>query len=124
MLARISLCLGIIAGLVLGGCDRGTSPTSQPAPQAAAPQPATDAAAKKGGEVVARYGDGQLTSDELVVELLRPDHSRTRVATDRQPRRRVRPDLGPKGRNASQRFSPRARRMSERRAFSSSDASG
>jgi peptidyl-prolyl cis-trans isomerase C len=89
MLTRISLCLGIIAGLVLGGCDRGTPPASQPAPQAAAPQPATDAPAKaqKGGEVVARYGDGQLTSDELVVELQRLP-ARSRATMDAEARKR------------------------------------
>lgn len=89
MLARISLCLGLIAGFVLGGCDRGGPPPSQPAAQHAhdAPAAAAPAAAKKTGEVVARYGDGQLTSDELVVELQRLP-ARSRTTMDAEARKR------------------------------------
>jgi len=88
MLARISLCLGLIAGFVLGGCDRGAPP---PAPQAArqaqdAPAPA-EAAAKKTGEVVARYGQAQLTSDEIVLELQRLP-ARSRATMDAEARKR------------------------------------
>jgi peptidyl-prolyl cis-trans isomerase C len=94
MLARISLCLGLIAGFVLGGCDRGAPPPSPPAAQhahdaaAPAPGPAKDAgAAKKTGEVVARYGNGQLTSDELIVELQRlPARSRATMDADARKR--------------------------------------
>ena len=92
MLARISLCLGLIAGFVLGGCDQGTPPSAPPAAQhahdAAPPAPAADSgAAKKTGEVVARYGNGQLTSDELVVELQRlPARSRATMDADARKR--------------------------------------
>ena len=88
MLARISLCLGIIAGFVLGGCDGGTPPPAPPTAQHAheAPAPAP-ASAEKAGEVVARYGDSQLTSDELIVELQRlPARSRATMDADARKR--------------------------------------
>ncbi|MBY0274010.1 peptidylprolyl isomerase [Candidatus Binatia bacterium] len=88
MLARISLCLGLIAGFVLGGCDRGGPPPAPPAaPQAQGAPAAPPGAAKKTGEVVARYGDGQLTSDELIVELQRlPARSRATMDADARKR--------------------------------------
>ena len=86
MLARISLCLGLIAGFVLGGCDRGAPPPSA-APHAHEAPAAAAASAKQGGEVVARYGGGQLTSDELVVELQRlPARSRATMDADARQR--------------------------------------
>ena len=89
MLARISLCLGLIAGLVLGGCDRGAPPppAAQHAHEAPPAAPAAAAPAKQGGEVVARYGGGQLTSDELVVELQRLP-ARSRATMDAEARQR------------------------------------
>jgi hypothetical protein len=90
MLARISLCLGLIAGFVLGGCDRGAPPPAPPAAphahEAPAPGPAA-AAPKQTGEVVARYGGGELTSDELVVELQRLP-ARSRATMDAEARKR------------------------------------
>src|SRR5512139_2788561 len=86
MLARISLCLGLIAGFVLGGCDRGAPPPSA-APHAHEAPAAAAASAKQGGEVVARYGGGQLTSDELVVELQRLP-ARSRATMDAEARKR------------------------------------
>jgi len=93
MLARISLCLGLIAGFLLGGCDRGAPPPAPPAARhvqdAPAPAPAApaDAAAKKTGEVVARYGEAQLTSDEIVLELQRLP-ARSRATMDAEARKR------------------------------------
>lgn len=90
MIARISLCLGLIAGLVLGGCDRGApQPEAPPAAgstQAAAPA-AAPAAVVETGEVVASYGDGKLTSEELVVELQRLPQ-RSRATMDAEGRKR------------------------------------
>lgn len=89
MIARISLCLGLIAGLVLGGCDRGAPPAQNGAPgatQAQAPAPAPAVVAET-GEVVATYGDGKLTSEELVVELQRlPQRSRATMDADGRKR--------------------------------------
>jgi peptidyl-prolyl cis-trans isomerase C len=82
MIGRISLCVGLIFGFVLGGCDHGTPPPEPPA--AAGP-----AAAKpgQGGEVVARYGGGTLTADELVVELQRlPQRSRAQMDAEARKR--------------------------------------
>jgi len=88
MIARISLCVGLIAGFLLGGCDRGAPPVQNGAPspppvQAAAPAP--DGAAV--GEVVASFGDGKLTSDELVIELQRLPQ-RSRATMDAEARKR------------------------------------
>jgi peptidyl-prolyl cis-trans isomerase C len=87
MIARISLCVGLIAGFLLGGCDRGAPPTaSVPDPPPA--QTAAAAAAGQGsGEVVATFGDGKLTSDELVVELQRlPQRSRSMMDAEARKR--------------------------------------
>ena len=92
MIARLFLCFGLIAGFVLGGCDRGAPPASappSPVTQAAAPEAASGAApAPQGtGEVVARYGDQTLTADELVVELQRlPQRSRATMDADARKR--------------------------------------
>lgn len=90
MIARISLCLGLIAGLVLGGCDRGTPTAPNAAPgstQAQAPAPAPAAVVAETGEVVATYGDGKLTADELMVELQRlPQRSRATMDADGRKR--------------------------------------
>jgi peptidyl-prolyl cis-trans isomerase C len=78
MIARISLCLGLIAGILLGGCDRGAPPSQSGGARSAAPVAAGSVG--KGGEVVARYSDGTMTSDELVVELQRlPQRSRAQM---------------------------------------------
>lgn len=95
MIARLSLCLGLIAGFVLGGCDRGAPPASAPpapaaqsaAEPASAAAPAAAPAAEGSGEVVARYGDQTLTADELVVELQRlPQRSRSTMDADARKR--------------------------------------
>jgi peptidyl-prolyl cis-trans isomerase C len=93
MIARLSLCLGLIAGIVLGGCERGTPANENGAPAAApagdpgkAPAPGAPADAG-GGEVVARYGGDTLTSDELVVELQRLPQ-RSRALMDGEARKR------------------------------------
>lgn len=88
MVARISLCLGLIAGFLLGGCDRGAPPApntaGSPPVQSAAP---AAAAAPDTGEVVATYSDGKLTSDELVVELQRlPQRSRSMMDAEARKR--------------------------------------
>jgi peptidyl-prolyl cis-trans isomerase C len=89
MIARISLCLGLIAGLVLGGCDRGVPPASQTSAPGSteAQSPAAAAADADTGEVVATYGDAKLTSDELMVELQRLPQ-RSRASMDAEGRKR------------------------------------
>jgi len=73
---------------VLGGCERG----APPAKNATANPPAVQASAPAGsgsgqGEVVARYTDGALTSDELVVELQRlPQRSRAQMDAEARKR--------------------------------------
>jgi len=88
MIARISLCLGLIAGLVLGGCDRSSPPATPGAPAATgAVAPAPAGAVTETGEVVATYGDQKLTADELVVELQRlPQRSRATMDADGRKR--------------------------------------
>jgi peptidyl-prolyl cis-trans isomerase C len=92
MIARLSLCFGLIAGFVLGGCDRGAPTASSPpvpVAQATTAGAATaPAAAPEGtGEVVARYGDQTLTADELVIELQRlPQRSRTTMDAEARKR--------------------------------------
>jgi parvulin-like peptidyl-prolyl isomerase len=97
MIARLSLCLGLIVGVLLGGCDRGT-PREQTVPTATSPStqasaaPAANAAGAAGsgadgGEVVARYGDDVMTSEELMVELQRLPQ-RSRALMDGEARKR------------------------------------
>lgn len=91
MIARISLCLGLIAGFVLGGCEGGTPEregATAPAAQATAPDAAAQAPREKGqGEVIATYGDDSLTSDELLIELQRlPQRSRAMMDADARKR--------------------------------------
>ncbi len=96
MIARLFFCLGLIAGIVLGGCDRGTPAPDTPATAATAsgaPSSAATsgagAAAKPAdqGEVIARYGDETLTAEELVVELGRlPQRSRALMDVDARRR--------------------------------------
>jgi peptidyl-prolyl cis-trans isomerase C len=85
MIGRISLCLGLIAGFVLGGCDRGTPPQQATTTPPAAQAPA--AAKVPQGEVVARYGDGTLSAEDLVVELQRlPQRSRAQMDAEARKR--------------------------------------
>lgn len=99
MIARLSFCLGLIAGIVLGGCERGTSAPETPAATASAsgaPDRSSSAAATgagaaattaEQGEVIARYGDETLTAGELVVELGRlPQRSRALMDADARKR--------------------------------------
>jgi peptidyl-prolyl cis-trans isomerase C len=85
MIARISLCVGLIAGFVLGGCQHGTPPEKSSTTNPPAAQASGSSAGK--GEVVARYTDGALTSDELVVELQRlPQRSRAQMDAEARKR--------------------------------------
>jgi peptidyl-prolyl cis-trans isomerase C len=101
---KASLAIGLIVGLLLGGCDSGgRAPEPAPAPPGAPLQPsAAPAAAAPGapaapgvasgeqadqGEVVARYGSEVLTETELVTELSRLP-SRSRSVMNPEGRRR------------------------------------
>lgn len=79
MLGRLSLCIGLVLGLILGGCE-GSTPAPQGGPPAVATAVAEPAAVEEEevvGEVVARYEGGALTAEELTVELQRlPRRSR------------------------------------------------
>lgn len=88
---RVSLGLGLIVGLLLGGCDAGGGRESSEAPSSAEalPQPAAPAAthppaaSPDSGPVVARYGTDVLTEDELIAELVRlPARSRSVMNED------------------------------------------
>jgi len=93
MIARLSLCLGLIAGIVLGGCERGADVNEKAAApagvatSASGAAPAGDPPGEEQGEVVARYGDETLTSGELVVELQRLPQ-RSRALMDAEARKR------------------------------------
>ncbi len=81
MLERTSLCVGVVLGLILAGCES-PNPPAPSAPQAAVtsvPPVATSAAV---GEAAARYGDTVMTVDDLVAELQRlPSRSRQLMDT-------------------------------------------
>lgn len=85
MLERISLCVGVVLGLILAGCESTPPPTSEPAAPAAVATVAAPAA--EVGEVAARYGDGVMTVDELIVELQRLP-ARSRQLMDKTGRER------------------------------------
>lgn len=102
MIARLSLCLGLIAGFVLGGCERGAPRDETPVAAASTSAPDTakqtsatsgSAAAKsntaksESGEVVARYGGKVMTAEELTAELQRLPH-RSRTMMDAEARKR------------------------------------
>lgn len=98
---RASLAVGLIIGLLLGGCDSGgRAPEPAPAPPGAPAEPpagAPPAAPAPGvaageqvveeGEVVARYGSQVLTETEFISELSRLP-SRSRSVMNAEGRRR------------------------------------
>lgn len=75
MLERTSLCIGVVLGVILLGCD---GPTPRP-PAEENPRPVTTTTPPPvpEGEIAARFGDRVMTVDELTVELQRlPRRSR------------------------------------------------
>ncbi len=82
-----ALALGLLVGLLLGGCAGGEDrrPTATPGPSATAAPRAE--ASSPAGAVVARYGSGVLTEDELIAALSRlPVHSRLSMTPEARRR--------------------------------------
>ncbi|MDG2307960.1 MAG: peptidylprolyl isomerase [Candidatus Binatia bacterium] len=85
MLERTTLCVGVVLGLILAGCDG--KPPPVPETNSAKPTSTTVAQATVAGEVAARYGDDVMTVDELTVELQRlPARSRGLMDEDGRAR--------------------------------------